>query len=72
MHKSLSLADEEKKNIVTYVACFKKNNSYQMLMEYFSSNWDSSYYRSNIGKLSENERAKIYKSLIKKIKFIHD
>ena len=40
-------------------------------MEYFSSNWDNSYYRTEIIKKSEKERAKIYKSLIQKVHFMH-
>ena len=72
MHKVLSNADKEKKNVVEYHLCFKKNNSYQLLMEYFSSNWESSYFKSNIKNKTAKERALIYKSLIEKVEFMHE
>lgn len=57
MHKLLSNADIEKKNVVTYHLCFKKDGNYEMLMEYFSSNWENSYFKSIIKEKSEKERA---------------
>lgn len=68
----LSDKDNNQGNVVGFYGCSTEKKEVKFIMEYMPTDWDKNYYKSSLLAVSVKERAKVYRNLLEKIKFMHD